>query len=332
MTYLNSRLLRAGVATLPVAVAFIGATPALATGTAAGTKIDNTATATYSLPNGGSGNVSSNTVSMTVDELLDVTVAWADGGDVIVQPGLTGQVLTYTVTNTGNGSEAFALTARNSLSGDDFDPTAYTIYLDTNGDGDYDPGIDQAYVAGAGNPVISADGSITVFVVSTIGANTTDGSRAGIDLIAEAATGTGAPGTTFANAGTGGGNAVVGSSGADALDDGYYKVSAATVSLVKSALVADPFGGTTAVPGSTITYTLVATVNGSAVLPNLSIADAIPAGTTYKPGSLTLENSALTDAADTDRGEYNGTAIAVRPGDVAAGQSRTVTFKVTINN
>ena len=306
--------------------------PAHATGTLAGTKIDNIATATYALPGGGSGSVTSNLVSMTVDELLDVTVAWADGGDVTVQPGLTGQVLTFTVTNTGNGSEAFVLTARNTLAGDNFDPSAYTIYLDTNGDGNYDPGIDLAYVAGAGNPVIAADGAITVFVVSTIAPGEADATRAGIDLIAEAVTGIGAPGTTFSNAGTGGGDAVVGASGADGLDDGYYRVSAATVSFVKSALVADPFGGATSVPGSTITYTLVATVNGSGTLTALAIADAIPAGTTYKPGSLTLEGGALTDALDADRGEFGGSAIAVRPGDVPASQTRTVTFAVTINN
>lgn len=314
------------------AQALIFCTPAQATGTLAGTKIDNTATATYSLPNGGSGSVSSNTVSLTVDELLDVTVAWADGGDVIVQPGLTGRVLTYTVTNTGNGSEAFALTARNSLSGDDFDPTAYAIFLDTNGDGNYDVGIDQAYVVGAGNPVIAADGAITVFIVSTIGAGEADATRAGIDLLAAAVTGIGAPGTTFAGQGSGGGDAVVGTSGADGLDDGYYKVSAATVSFVKSQLVADPFGGNTTVPGSTITYTLVASVNGSGTLTALAIADAIPAGTTYVPGSLTLQSGALSDPTDGDRGEFTGSGVAVRPGDVLAGQTRTVTFKVIVTN
>ena len=114
-----------------------------------GSIINNTATATYTLPGGGSGSVDSNTVSLTVDELLDVSVAWSDGGDVAVFAGATGRVLTYLVTNNGNGSEAFVLSARNALSGDDFDPSAYAIYLDTNNDGDYDPGIDLAYVAGS---------------------------------------------------------------------------------------------------------------------------------------------------------------------------------------
>ena len=309
---------------------FAFAGPAWADGTAAGTKINNSATATYSLPAGGSGSVDSNLVSLTVDELLDVSVASTDGGDVAVFPGAAGQVLTFVVTNNGNGSEAFALAARNSLSGDDFDPATFAIYLDSNGDGSYNPGIDQAYVAGTGDPVLAADAATTVFVVSSIAAGATDGSRAGIDLVATAVTGSGAPGTSFAGKGEGGGNAVVGATRGDGEDDGYYAVSAATVAFVKSATVSDPFGGTSAVPGSTIEYTLVATVNGSGSLDNLAIADAIPSGSIYKPGSIKLEGGSLTDLADGDAGEFSGAEIAVRLGSVPAGQARTVTFQVTI--
>ena len=61
---------------------------AIASGTQAGTVVNNTARASYSLPNGGTGSVDSNTVSITVDELLDVSVASADGGDVDVTAGL----------------------------------------------------------------------------------------------------------------------------------------------------------------------------------------------------------------------------------------------------
>ena len=85
----------------------VAATPAHAAGTPAGTVINNSATATYDLPGGGTNSVTSNTVSLTVDELLDVGVAWTDGGDVTVTPGATGQLLTFRVTNAGNGDEAF---------------------------------------------------------------------------------------------------------------------------------------------------------------------------------------------------------------------------------
>jgi len=319
-----------GLGRAALAVVILGASQAHATGTGAGTRIDNIATATYTLPSGGSGSVTSNTVSLTVDELLNVGVAWSDGGDVTVQPGTSNDVLTYRVTNGGNGSEAFVLIARNSLSGDNFDPSSFAIYLDTNGNGRYDPGIDQAYVSGSNEPVLAADASTTVFIVSTVPGTVLDGNRAGLDLIATAKTGSGTPGTTFAGLGDGGVNAVVGATSATAPATGFYAVSAATVAFVKSATVADPFGGTTSVPGSTITYRLVASVSGSGSLANLAVADTVPAGSTYKIGSITLDGSALTDASDGDTGSFASNAIGVGLGTVAAGTAHTVTFQTVI--
>ena len=108
-------------------------------------------------------------------------------------------------------------------------------------------------------------------------------------------------------------------------------MTAGSVAFEKSATVADPFGGTGNVPGAIITYRLVATVSGSGSLANLRIADAIPAGTTYRPGTLILEGAPLSDAADADAGEFTGTGIAVRLGTVAGGSARTVTFQVAID-
>ncbi|WP_395614030.1 hypothetical protein [Allosphingosinicella sp.] len=315
-----------------LAAGMLGAAgPAYAARTPAGTVINNNATATYDLPGGGQSSVTSNTVSLTVDELLDVGVAWTDGGDVGVIPGATNRVLSYRVTNAGNGSEAFRLSARDSAGGDDFDPSTTSLVLDANGNGIYDPGLDTVYVAGANEPVLAPEQSAIVFVLSTIPAGASDAQRGRVDLVATAATGSGAPGTTFAGQGQGGGDAVVGATHAQAEDDGYYKVSGGSVAFVKSATVADPYGGTTSVPGAIVTYRLVATVSGSGGLANLRIADLIPPGTTYRAGTLTLEGGALSDGADADAGEFTGTGIAVRLGNVAGGNARTVTFQVSID-
>jgi uncharacterized repeat protein (TIGR01451 family) len=85
------------------------------------------------------------------------------------------------------------------------------------------------------------------------------------------------------------------------------------------------------VPGATITYTLAATVSGSGSLADLRVTDLVPAGTSYTAGSITLDGGALTDAADADSGSFTGTGIAVGLGNVAAGSTRTVTFKVKID-
>src|SRR3954452_8881341 len=77
------------------ALGFAGA--AQAAGTPAGTDITNVAHATYDQPNGTPATVDSNVVTIKVDELLDVTVAWRDPSDVITTPGLTSQILSFTV-------------------------------------------------------------------------------------------------------------------------------------------------------------------------------------------------------------------------------------------
>jgi uncharacterized repeat protein (TIGR01451 family) len=305
--------------------------PAFAAGTPAGTNITNVATATYEQPSGGETSIDSNIVTLKVDELLDVSVAWGDPADVGTSPGLTAQRLKFTVTNGGNGPEAFTLATVANGGGDDFDPAVTGIVLDSNGNGAYDAGVDTVYTSGSNDPQLDPDQSITVFVLSTIPASEGDGHRGRVDLTAVAKTGSGTPGTSFAGLGQGGGDAVVGATGADAEDDGYYRVSAASVAFVKSATVADVFGGDASAPGSTITYTLAATVSGSGSVANLRVTDAVPAGTTYQAGSITLEGSPLTDSADADAGSFTGTGISVGLGTVAAGSTRTVTFKVKID-
>lgn len=322
------RRLAASSALAASAAALLLPQQALAAGTRAGTSIDNTASATFD-QNGTPVVVDSNTHSIRVDELLDVVVAWGDPGDVATTPGATSQVLTFTVTNSGNGEEAFTLATNAGIGGDQYDPTVTQIVID-NGNGIYEPGIDAIYVPGSNDPLLDPDESVTVFVISTTPAGVSDGDRGGVLLTATATTGSGAPGANFAGQGEGGGNAVVGANGASGNDDGYYQASSATVTLVKSATILDPFGGTSAVPGATITYSIAATTAGSGSLAGLTINDAIPSGTEYVAGSLTLGGSPLTDAADTDAGAYSGTGVSVALGTVAGGQTRTVTFQVQI--
>jgi hypothetical protein len=302
---------------------------AYATGTLAGTDITNIASASYET-GGSTVVIDSNPVVIKVDELLDVTAVSGDPGDVITTNGATNVVSTFRITNTGNGPENFRLTPNVVNGGDDFDPTLVQVVLDTNGNGVYDPGVDTVYVAGTNDPLLAPDQNITVFVLTNVPATQTNGDRAQVSLTTAATTGTGAPGTTFAGAGEGGGNAVVGSTGADADASGFLLINAASVALVKSATVLDPFGGTTSVPGSIITYTLVATVSGTGSLNNLAINDPIPASSQYVVSSITLAGAPLTDAADADQGNFNGSRVSVALGNVPAGQTRTVTFKVRV--
>lgn len=98
------------VVRLSAAAASLGASFAShAAGTPAGTNIQNTAHVSYTI---GSSTVTtdSNTSSVTVAERLDAVLTIANP-TVTVSPGATGEELVFTLTNTGNGSERFNLTA-----------------------------------------------------------------------------------------------------------------------------------------------------------------------------------------------------------------------------
>ena len=90
-----------------------------------------------------------------------------------------------------------------------------------------------------------------------------------------------------------------------------------------------PDGSAMLVRGTIITYTLVARFDGSGTARAIQVADPIPSGTRYIPGSLTLDDILLSDAVDTDAGAFDGSSIAVALGDVRAA-TRTIRFKVRI--
>lgn len=326
------------IAPLVVVTASVTFAPrAEAAGTVAGSTISNTATATYTDSGGNAQTASSNTANLRVDELLDVAVASADPGDIPTLPSGVNQVASFTVTNTGNGTEAYGLSVATALGGDQFDPTVTSIVLDTNGNGVYDAGVDTVYVSGTNDPVLAPDAAIRVFVLSSIPNTAVNGDRGQLSLTAASKTITGAPGASSAGQGQGGGDAVVGTTGGDGAATGAYVVQAASISFTKTSSVADPFGGTKIVPGSIVTYTLTATVSGTGSLSNVAISDNIPANTTYEPGSLTLQSASLSDPADADAGTFTAVAgatpasVSVALGNVPASQTRAVTFKVKIN-
>ncbi|WP_240782157.1 DUF11 domain-containing protein [Qipengyuania sediminis] len=303
------------------------AAPATAAGVTAGSLIENTAQATYTA-NSAPQTVSSNTVTLRVDEVLDVAAVSQEGGPV---SATTTAVLRYKVTNTGNGPEAFTLNADPAVSGNAFDAVVTGLAIDANGNGVYDPGVDTALANGAAAPALASDGALDVLVLLSIPAAAPAGATSRVALIATAVTGSGAPGTLYAGAGLGGGDAVVGASTARQSPEGVLRVDRTLVALVKSASISDPFGGTRPVPGAIITYRIVADVTGTGSAAGLAISDPIPAGSTYQAGTLQLDGAPLSDAADTDVGEASASGIAVRIGTLAAGAQRTVNFQVKIN-
>lgn len=308
--------------------------PAGAVGTAVGTVIENTAVVNYELA-GAPLTIQSNTTTLSVAERINVTVT-LQSPQVPVAPGDSARALLFTVTNTGNGTEAFALAIDSLIAGDDFDPTPAApaaIYFDTDGSGDFNAG-DQPYTPGA-EPDLLADQSISVFLVNDIPVGLANGLTGRSELTATSTTGVGTPGTVFASAGDGGVNAVIGSTGGEAQDTGEYLVSDVQVSAVKSQIIDDPFGGNEPIPGATLTYSIVVTVETAGTATASTVVDAIPPFTSYVPNSITLNGAAISDSIDADQGEFDtsGTpSVVVRLGDLTQAQGpQTVEFQVVID-
>ncbi|MFQ5609268.1 MAG: hypothetical protein ACE5F8_03260 [Woeseiaceae bacterium] len=317
------------------ALALLGSSAvAGAAGTPVGTVVENTASLTFDL-GGSPTTIVTNTTTLTVAERIDAVVV-LQSPPVLVAANDTNQVLLFTVTNTGNGTETFSLAVDNAIVGDDFDPIAAVpgVFFDSDGSGDLTPA-DQAYTPGGNDPVLPADASVDILVVNDIPGGLANGEVGRSELSATSLTGTGAPGTVLAGLGDGGADAVIGTSGGASSAQGEYVVSDVQVTVVKAQAVADPFGGTEPVPGATITYTITVDVAGTGTATGSVFNDAIPTFASYVANSIFLNGAPLTDAIDADAGELDTSSVptvVVRLGDLTlADGTQTVVFQVTID-
>ena len=242
---------------------------------------------------------------------------------------------TRTLTNTGNGSEAFILSVDNAIAGNDFDPISAvpSFYVDSDGSGDFNAG-DVVY-DNATPPLLAADASLDILMVHDIPGTAANNDVGQSQLTATAITGSGSPGDEFTGQGDGGVDAIVGTSGAADSDTAEYLVSDVMINVVKAQAVADPFGGNEPVPGATITYTVTIEVVGTGTATASLVRDPIPTYTTYVPNSIVLNTAAISDVVDTDAGEFDTSGaptIVVRLGDLTAADGvQTVEFQVTID-
>ncbi|RZM36990.1 MAG: hypothetical protein EOP67_03575 [Sphingomonas sp.] len=317
-------------------------------GTRAGTPIVNTAGLRYDLGSEGR-STESNTVTIIVAERLDVALTSDRNGTIVVTPAPT--VVPMTLTNLDNGDEAFALTATLSpASGAGQSPDApdtpsmmvlRTLVIDGDGDGLYDAARDPVLEDGR-TPVLSPGQSIKLLaIVAATPGSVSSGtpSTATLAVTARSVTGSGSAGTGYAGLGDGGGDALVGRTGAVAsVSVPLTTAAAAGATLFKSQSVRAADGSQSAVRDAVITYTLEARFTDA--VSGAKIADPIPAGTVFVPGSLTLDGTPLSDGADGDAGRFDpasaqagspaAAGIAVALGQVAAASVHTVQFKAKI--
>ncbi len=277
---------------------------ASAAGTASGTTIKNLATLNFTV--GGNaqpavqsaptpGGTPGTSTDFLVDTALNVNVTTLDAAAVAVNPGQAGNVLTFKVTNLGNATQDFALTATAVAAGSpakfggkndtaDMTPASVKVFVDANNNGIYDPAVDTA--AFVDN--LAADAYATVFIVADAPNTLVNGDVASYHLTAtvHSAGALGALGALATQSATFALNTVdtvftdaAGTAG-DTANDGKhsdqsdYTVQSAVISVTKTASVLDPYGNAAAIPGATVTYSITITnaaaATASAVLGTLT--------------------------------------------------------------
>ncbi len=306
----------------------LGTTCILAKGVLAGTEIMNTSTLEYEI-DGSHYSTTSNATLDKVDQIIDVSVVWNDAAAVLVSSGESNQVLTFKITNLGNGRDTFNLTHETNAT-NDFTVNNPRIYIDTNNNGVFDISSDQQ----ASSITLDADAFAILFLVSDIPTDSyPSGSTSNNAIVARSTTGgSGVQGTIYEGAGIGGVFAVDGMSGG--VDKGwgiYLMGSDVAVKLTKSATL----DGKQAVSGATVRYYILVELQGYGSAKDLIITDAVPSGTSYVAGSLTLDGVSLSDAGDSDSGRFTGSAIEVSLGTATQtssdAYSKTISFEVVIS-
>ncbi len=347
---------------------------ALAVGTPSGTSVDNRAQVDYevnavsqlpieSSPAGNStpGLTNGADTSFLVDNFVDLTVIESGGVDTDVNPGQADAVTTFVVTNTGNTTQDYALTPTNLVGGavfgntDNIQANNLRVFVDSNGNGTYDAGVDTATFIDS----LLQDTAATVFVVVDIPIGAANGDAANVNLAAvthDAGSGASSPTAETAGPDTAAVDVVFGDAGRDGTeaDDDSYLVTAATLNVQKtSAVISDPFNLTVnpkAIPGALMEYTITITNTGTLAVDSVRVTDVLDTNVTialgeYNGGSddIIIQLGTAPDAFCTaDAGDLDGdgcgltgstlevdTGLTV--GIAAADNPATIRFRVTIN-
>jgi uncharacterized repeat protein (TIGR01451 family) len=288
-------------------------TIALAQNTPSGTPINNTATLDFSVSGTPQAQVSSNVASFLVDNKVDLTVTTVDGAIVAVIPGAFTQVLTYSVTNTGNTVQDYSLSAQNSALGafgevESFDAANVNVYVDTDADNAYTAADNDVYI-----DELAVGASITVFVVADIPLAQANDDVASYDLIAQTAISgsngalgndittddAGAadlPGVVQIVFGDNAGSADGAKDGRFSSKDGYKVITTTLTALKTTNVISDPFNlgvNPKAIPGATVGFEILVSNTGTLDADNVEVIDTIPANSAFLVGSVATAPAAV---------------------------------------
>lgn len=304
--------------------------------TVAGTTISNQASIEYLSGNSIQKSIAQSNVStFLVNELIDVQLNWIDASQIVVNSPDTKKVLTFKLTNTGNGNQKYLLTANNNIGGGNFNPinNGQNIYIE-NGlslglqlDGAYK---DKEYNT---NDVVEiGPGEYkNIYMVYDIPSNLNVSDKGFIQINAIS-------NTSGVNSALKAGTIIQGvPSGSNVIDvilgytlgkaqsSGNYIVSGLNVKHEKTVVsVKDISGGSVIMSGSEILYQIKIDISGVGTAKNMIINDTLPTEISYLSNTMTLNGVTISDS------NINNGVINVLLGDKNPNQSIVLQFKAKI--
>jgi uncharacterized repeat protein (TIGR01451 family) len=356
-----------------VAVAALGSwMGANAQNTLAGTSIDNKATVNYSvgglaqapIESSPTGNVTpgigaGTNTSFLVDNKIDLSVSEISSSATTVTPGMVGQVLGFTVANSGNAPEGYQLTLTEEVGtllfgntdNAQFGLANLAIRVD-DGDNVYDAG-DVATAIDSLNPSQSI--SVWVLANPVVPLTQINGNFANVNLQARAAV-PGTNGGTLEVASPAGNQPNVveimfvdaGNDATANASDQFAVVSAGLRITKAETVLDDPFASAIprALPGSHVEYLITLENTSTTTSADLvTLSDPVPANTSVRLAQYAGKDVAVTGGsvpnctADALDGDADGCgidglgALTISTGvlgNIAASATVTVRFQVTI--
>ncbi len=268
---------------------------------------------------------SDDTTSPSVAQVYNLTVTHTGAASTSFtgEASITTIAYPFTVTNTGNGSDDFDLSSpvADADAGDVDFTTAWTFYVDSNGNGILDGTEGDTPVTVLNTGTLASSASISYIATATILGGTADQAN---DNITFTATSSNTVETTPASDSASG--SILCNAPVIVDESGLLK----TVS---------PTGDQP--PGTTLTYSITVSNSGHATAQNVVITDNIPANTTYQANTTTIGGTAKTDIVDTPTpdevevtttGGTNGNGVVtVTFPTLAVGSPQVITFQVKID-
>ncbi|HEX8773328.1 MAG TPA: hypothetical protein VF735_06945 [Pyrinomonadaceae bacterium] len=280
---------------------------------AAGTVISNRAEATYEDEDGASYGTVSPTITVTVLPIsnLVVTPDETESSDALSPNERVTRL--FRICNTGNTPDLYTITRAEVNA----PATLVSLSFDTDASGTLTDADSAIQVGQSLSPRVR-QGTCTG-VLAVIDTNdSAPQSRLTIHLTARsnvlaAANGTGEDSGTIIN--------VIGEGSQLSSPDNPQLPPSKTVNGVGQAIVT---------PGTPFTYAIAFRNHGDVAARAVVVTDELPAGIEYAPGTLRLDERALTDSDDADEGKFAQGRVQVMLAEVAPGQLVKISFRATI--